>query len=215
MRKPAFLHRSGVPERLEKRTRCCPRCCPENCAVSTSRPGEASAAPRATVERFRIPAWWDPGGPSRERSPGRGRSATDTLGLAPVTRHEARHACITIWAQAIANPKRVQPVRRSRNRVSQKLPVDARFCRWLSARGVHPGCRAGCHGRAALALAAASASQRGAEPPRGRAGRGVPLLLHKRALTFPSLPRCASAKRSRHRLDARDPLRSLSGRAGR
>jgi integrase len=29
-------------------------------------------------------------------------------GLAPVTLHEARHACITIWAQAIANPKRVQ-----------------------------------------------------------------------------------------------------------
>jgi integrase len=25
-----------------------------------------------------------------------------------VTLHEARHACITIWAQAIANPKRVQ-----------------------------------------------------------------------------------------------------------
>ena len=29
-------------------------------------------------------------------------------GLDPVTLHEARHACITIWAQAIANPKRVQ-----------------------------------------------------------------------------------------------------------
>jgi integrase len=29
-------------------------------------------------------------------------------GLEPVTLHEARHACITIWAQAIANPKRVQ-----------------------------------------------------------------------------------------------------------
>jgi integrase len=28
--------------------------------------------------------------------------------LVPVTLHEARHACITIWAQAIANPKRVQ-----------------------------------------------------------------------------------------------------------
>jgi integrase len=28
--------------------------------------------------------------------------------LEPVSLHEARHACITIWAQAIANPKRVQ-----------------------------------------------------------------------------------------------------------
>ena len=38
----------------------------------------------------------------------RSRQAWISAGLDPVTLHEARHACITIWAQAIANPKRVQ-----------------------------------------------------------------------------------------------------------
>jgi integrase len=38
----------------------------------------------------------------------RARSTWLGAGLEPVTLHEARHACITIWAQAIANPKRVQ-----------------------------------------------------------------------------------------------------------
>jgi integrase len=38
----------------------------------------------------------------------RARKTWLAVGLDPVTLHEARHACITIWAQAIANPKRVQ-----------------------------------------------------------------------------------------------------------
>jgi integrase len=38
----------------------------------------------------------------------RARKTWRAVGLDPVTPHEARHACITIWAQAIANPKRVQ-----------------------------------------------------------------------------------------------------------
>lgn len=38
----------------------------------------------------------------------RSRQTWISAGLDPVTLHEARHACITIWAQAIANPKRVQ-----------------------------------------------------------------------------------------------------------
>ena len=42
--------------------------------------------------------------PDRRRS----RQAWISAGLDLVTLHEARHACITIWAQAIANPKRVQ-----------------------------------------------------------------------------------------------------------
>ena len=36
------------------------------------------------------------------------QEAWRAAGIAPVSLHEARHACITIWAQAIANPKRVQ-----------------------------------------------------------------------------------------------------------
>jgi integrase len=38
----------------------------------------------------------------------RARETWLDAGILPVTLHEARHACITIWAQAIANPKRVQ-----------------------------------------------------------------------------------------------------------
>jgi integrase len=38
----------------------------------------------------------------------RAQKAWIAAGLAPASLHEARHACITIWAQAIANPKRVQ-----------------------------------------------------------------------------------------------------------
>jgi integrase len=36
------------------------------------------------------------------------QEAWRAAGIAPVSLHDARHACITIWAQAIANPKRVQ-----------------------------------------------------------------------------------------------------------
>ncbi len=38
----------------------------------------------------------------------RAQKAWIAAGITPASLHEARHACITIWAQAIANPKRVQ-----------------------------------------------------------------------------------------------------------
>ena len=50
-----------------------------------------------------------PGPPVRElQHHAPGTKAWIAAGIAPVSLHEARHACITIWAQAIANPKRVQ-----------------------------------------------------------------------------------------------------------